>query len=61
MKRTALRTRKAPVVPAYVAARAPWDHLAKSFEDDTSEDQVDYDDEREAVDLVLHGTTRSVN
>ena len=61
MKRTAVRTRKVPAVPAYLVARAPWDHLAKSFEDDFDEDLVDYDDEREAVDLVLHGTTHSVN
>jgi hypothetical protein len=61
MKRTALRTRKAPAIPAYLAARAPWDRLAQSFDDDIDEDLVDYDDEREAVDLVLHGTTRSVN
>jgi len=61
MRRTALRTRKVPVDPAHLATAAPSDHLADSFEDYVSEDLVDYDDEREAVDLVVHGSLRSVN
>jgi len=61
MKRTALRTRKVPVVPAHLRAAAPWDPLADSFEEGVSEDLVDYDDEREAVDIVVHRTIRSIN
>ena len=61
MKRTALRTRKIPVVPAAIRAAAPWDPLADSFEEGVSEDLVDYDDEREAVDIVVHGPLRSIN
>ena len=61
MKRTALRTRKVQAPPARLPASAPWDHLADSFEEGVSEDLVDYDDEREAVDIVAHGITRSIN
>ena len=58
MKRTALRTRKPQVAPTQFAA--PSDRLADSFED-ISEDLVEYDDEREAVDAVVHGSIHSVN
>jgi hypothetical protein len=61
MKRTALRTRKASVAPTHFAARTPWDSLADSFEDYISEDLVEYDDEREAVDVVVHGSIHSLN
>ena len=61
MKRTALRTRKAPVIPTHLATAVPEDHLADSFEDYISEDLVDYDDEREALDVVVHGSLLSVN
>ena len=61
MKRTALRTRKVQAPPAQFPASAPWDHLADSFEEGVSEDLVDYDDEREVVDIVAHGINRSIN
>lgn len=61
MKRTALRSRKTPVVPAPLRAAAPWDPLADSFEEGVAEDLVDYDDEREAVEMVVHGPSRSIN
>jgi len=61
MKRTVLRTRKVPVVPTHLRTATPWDGLADPFEDDMSEDLVDYDDEREALDVVVHGSIRSVN
>jgi hypothetical protein len=61
MKRTALRTRKVQAPPAQLPASAPWDHLADSFEEGVSEDLVDYDDEREVVDIVAHGINRSIN
>jgi len=60
MRRTALRTRKVPVAPAQLAVVPP-DHLADSFEAYVSEDLVDYDDEREAMDAVVHGSLHSVN
>jgi hypothetical protein len=37
------------------------DSLADSFEEDFDEELVDYDDEREAMDVVVHGTLHSVN
>ena len=61
MKRTALRTRSAPVVPTHLATDGLSDSLAESFEEDMGEDLVGYDDEREAVDVVVQGTLRSVN
>ena len=61
MRRTALRTRKIPVAPAQLATVVPPDHLADSFEDYVSEDLVDYDDEREVMDVVVHGSLHSVN
>ena len=59
MKRTALRTRK--VQPTHAATAVPLDSLADSFEDYISEDLVEYDDEREVVDVVVHGSLHSVN
>lgn len=56
MKRTACRTRKAPVVTTdlgFDRFEAPLGDLAALFEDYTSEDLVDYDDERDAVDGVV--------
>jgi len=61
MKRTALRSRKATVVPTHFGNATPSDGLADSFEDYLSEDLVEYDDEREAVDVVVHGSIHSVN
>jgi hypothetical protein len=61
MKRTALRTRSAPVVPTHLAMDGQPDSLAESFEEDIGEDLVDYDDEREAMDVVVHAALRSVN
>jgi hypothetical protein len=61
MRRTALRTRKVPGAPAQLATVVPPDHLADSFDDYISEDLVDYDDEREAMDVVVRGSLDSVN
>ena len=61
MKRTALRTRSAPVVPSHLVMDGQSDSLADSFEEDFDEELVDYDDEREAMDVVVHGTLHSVN
>ena len=61
MRRTALRTRKVAIVPAQLATVVPTDRLADSFEDYISEDLVDYDDEREVADVVVHGSLHSVN
>ena len=59
MKRTALRSRKAQ--PTHLATAVPLDSLADSFEDYVSEDLVEYDDEREALDAVVHGSIHAVN
>ena len=59
MKRTALRTRK--VQPTHLAMAEPLDSLADSFEDYISEDLIEYDDEREAMDVVVHGSLHAVN
>jgi hypothetical protein len=61
MKRTALRTRSAPVVPTHLATDGLSDSLAESFEEDIDEELVNYDDEREAMNVVVQGTFRSVN
>ena len=61
MKRTALRTRSAPVVPSHLAMDGQSDSLADSFEEDFDEELVDYDDEREAMNVVVQGTLHSVN
>ena len=61
MKRTALRTRSAPIVPTHLAMDGQSDSLADSFEEDFDEELVDYDDEREAMDVVVHAALRSVN
>ena len=61
MKRTALRTRSAPVVPTHLAMDGQSDSLADSFEEDFDEELVDYDDEREAMNVVVQGTLHSVN
>ena len=58
MKRTALRTRKPQIVPTHFAT--PVDGLADSFED-ISEDLIEYDDEREALEVVVHGSIHSLN
>jgi hypothetical protein len=61
MKRTALRTRSAPIVPTHLAMDGQSDSLADSFEEDFDEELVDYDDEREAMNAVVQGTLHSVN
>ena len=61
MKRTAFRTRKVPITPADFQSAAPWDDLAETFEDRVSDSVVDYDDEREAMEVVLPGTLQSMN
>jgi hypothetical protein len=61
MKRTALRARKIPVARTDSGNVAPWGDLADTFEDRVSESLVDYEDEREVVEVVLQGTTRSVH
>jgi hypothetical protein len=53
MKRTALRPRRIPVVPTDTENGAPWGDFADTFDDRVSESLVDYEDEREALQLVI--------
>lgn len=61
MKRTALRARKIPLVPADFGSAARWDDPADLFEDRVAESLVDYDDEREALEAVVPRTNHSLN
>ena len=61
MKRTALRTRKVPLAPAGLGPAAPREDLADTFDDRVSESLVDYEDELEAVEVVVQRMIRSVN
>jgi len=60
MKRTALRTRKVPVTPSDPRVAAPWDDFDTS-DDRVSESLFDYEDEREAVEVLVQRTIRTVN
>ena len=61
MKRTAHRARKIPVTPTGQGNSAPWDDFPDPFDDRVSENLVDYEDEREAVEAVTQRAMRSVN
>ena len=61
MKRTAPRSRKVPVAWNDLAYAAQQGHFADTFDDRVSESLVDYEDEREAVEVVVHGMIRTVN
>jgi hypothetical protein len=55
MKRTALRVRKIPVAPTGTGTAAPWSDFSDTFDDRVSESLVDYEDEREAMEVVVPG------
>ena len=61
MKRTLLRTRKVPVAWSDLGYAALQCNFADSFDDRVSESLVDYEDEREAVEVVVQGMNRTVN
>jgi len=61
MKRTALQARKIPVVRTDSVNVAPWEDLADFFEDPVSEMVVDYEDEREAMEVVVPGGAGSLH
>lgn len=61
MKRSAHRTSRAPVAPAEFDLSVPLGNLADYFEDPVSENLVDYEDEREAVEVVAPGMIGSVH
>ena len=61
MKRIALCTRKIPVSWSDLAYAALQGNFADSFDDRVSESLVDYEDEREAVEVVVQGMNRTVN
>ena len=56
MKRTTLRIRKIPVAPTDAGNAAPWSDFVDSFDDRISESLVDYEDEREAMEVVVPRT-----
>ena len=61
MKRSAHRTSRVPVAPAELDSPARWGDLADFFEDPVSENLVDYEDEREAVEVVVPGGAGSLH
>lgn len=61
MKRTALRTRKVRVPPRNLRNARQRSHFADSFDDRIGDNLFDYDDEREAVEVVVQRMIRSVN
>ena len=61
MKRTALRTRNVPVAWSDLDYDALKGDFADNFDDRVSESLVDYEDEREAVEIVVQRMIRSVN
>ena len=61
MKRSAHRTRRVPVAPAELGLPVSWRDLADFFEDPVSENVVDYEDEREAVEVVVPGMIGSLH
>ena len=61
MKRTALRTSKVPVAWSDLGYAALQGNIADTFDDRVSESLVDYEDEREAVEVVVQGMKRTLN
>ena len=61
MKRTSLRARKVPVAWSDFEYSALQGSFADSFDDAVDEDLIDYDDEREAVEVVVQRTSRTLN
>jgi hypothetical protein len=61
MKRTAFRTRKIPVAWSDLEYAALQGNFSDNFDDRVSESLVDYEDEREALDVVVQKVVRSVN
>ena len=61
MKRTAVRARKRAAARSDPEYAALLGNFADTFDDRVSESLVDYEDEREAVDVVVRGMTRTVN
>ena len=61
MKRTALRSRKIPVAWSDLEYAALQGDFTDSFDDRVSESLIDYDDEREALEVVVQRTIRTVN
>lgn len=61
MKRTPLRTSKGPVPWSDLGYAALQGNFADTFDDRVSESLVDYEDEREAVEVVVQSMNRTVN
>ena len=61
MKRAALRPRKIPVAWGDPERAALHGNFADTFDDRVSESLVDYEDEREVVEVVVQKIFRTVN
>jgi len=61
MKRHALPARKVPAAWCDLGYAALQGKLADTFDDRVTESLVDSEDEREAVDAVVHGTNHTLN
>ena len=61
MKRNALPARKVPVAWSDIGYAALQGKLVDTFDDRVSEGLFDYEDEREAVEIVVQGMNRAVN
>ena len=61
MKRTALRSRNVPVAWRDLEHAALQGDFADTFDDRVSESLVDYEDERETVEIVVQRMIRNVN
>lgn len=61
MKRTPLRTNKGPVAWSDLGYAALQGNFADTFDDRVSESLVDYEDEREAIEVVVQSMNRTVN
>ncbi|HEV2007781.1 MAG TPA: hypothetical protein VGQ88_03570 [Burkholderiales bacterium] len=61
MKRTPLRTSKGRVAWSDLGYAALQGNFADTFDDRVSESLVDYEDEREAIEVVVQSMNRTVN
>ena len=61
MRRMPVRAGKPPVAWSDLGYAALQGKLADTFDDRVSESLVDYEDEREAVEVVVQGLNRTVN
>ena len=61
MRRTPVRISKVPVAWSDLGYAALQGNVPDTFDDRVGENLVDYEDEREALDVVVQGMHRAVN